>query len=122
MCFNPRNLEVLEDFEDDDFTDTEEPEEPEEPQDCYACGNCDECYKTILKFVNHMLVKCCEQQMNEEECLSLPAQNMLRVVMYVHNLRKENLEEVASSPEEDSDMMEAGFNVLVNVYSPSFQS
>jgi hypothetical protein len=118
MCFHQRNLEVLEvleDFEDDDPTDTEE---PEEPQDCDECATCDECtYQLImLNIVNHMLVKCGEEPIDEKEWLSLPSKNKMRVVMYVHNLRKGNLEEVPSTPEEEEDMdvMEVAFNAGFN--------
>jgi hypothetical protein len=99
MCFQSRDLrsevfkEVQEELEgdEDDVTSNDEDYESD-----FVCEECEDCVKenvTLLECLNHVLEKCGEEPMVNEEWLALPSRNKMRVVIYVHNLRKQQLAE-----------------------------
>jgi hypothetical protein len=79
-----------------------------------------------MECLNHVLEKCGEELMVKEEWLALPTRNKMRVVIYVYNLRKQQLAEEARREGEGkvpcspvhTDQLEEEFNkVATQVHS-----
>merc|ERR1712192_206584 len=60
----------------------------------YVCEDCDGCHATnqyLLQCLNHVLQKCGEEKMEQEEWMDLTVSAKMQVFLYVHKIREEML-------------------------------
>jgi len=114
-----RNLLETSAILDDDFDDEEEDYEDDGASGHYVCEDCDGCHATneyLLQCLNHVLQKCGEEKMEQEEWMDLAVAAKMQVFLYVHKIREEMLEKKKVEEEEkekQEDDLEEDFNDLV---------
>jgi len=117
-----RNLLETSAILNDDFDDDDDEEDYDDDgaSGHYVCEDCDGCHATneyLLQCLNHVLQKCGEEKMEQEEWMDLTVSAKMQVFLYVHKIREEMLkrmekEEVEEKENQEEDL-EEDFNDLV---------
>ena len=110
--------DIMDIIESDPEDEGEEFEDSDEEFDVHDCLECiQRTNQFLLKRLNHVLKKCEEEEMEEEDWSEMKPENQIRVFLYVSKLKEEieDKEEESDGQEKTgTDELEEEFNNLVD--------
>ena len=110
--------DIMDIIESDPEDEGEEFEDSDEEFDVHDCLECiQRTNQFLLKRLNHVLKKCEEEEMEEEDWSEMKPENQMRVFLYVSKLKEEieDKEEESDGQEKTgTDELEEEFNNLVD--------